>query len=92
MLVSRAPWFDVAETERLLLDVLGHVGYVLLFIGQWQVGDGKRYGFLLRLAGEVVWVGLGFCMGYTSIWIWSLVFAYVEIRNFRKWNTHTRGR
>lgn len=62
------------------LDNLGHAAYVALIAGQlliaWECGAA---GWVLRVAGEATWAWIGWRMGMASIWLWSTVFAVVDI-------------
>jgi hypothetical protein len=69
------------------LDLWGHVGYMLLFLGQVAVTRKKAWGFGLRWAGEVIWLTLGVQMGMSSIWVWGLFGLAVEAYGWWSW-TH----
>ena len=69
-----------------MIDLAGHLAYVLLIIGSILTGNMKRTGWLFRFAGSASWVVLGIFMGYSSIVIWSAAFAVTDYRNWRKWN------
>lgn len=60
------------------LDLLGHGGYVLLLLGQLGVARGAPAGWLLRAAGELVWLWIGWQLGLSSIVLWGAVFIFVE--------------
>lgn len=60
-------------------DAVGHAGYALLIVGQLAVAHGIRTGWYLRLAGELLWIGIGWSIGSTSIVSWGLVGAAVEL-------------
>lgn len=65
-----------------MTDLVGHVGYIFIALGLWQLTKKKRIGWLYRFIGETIWVGIGFWTGYTSIWIWGLVFMYIDVKGF----------
>lgn len=67
------------------LDFLGHIGYALLLFGSWQLGNRQRRGFLFRVVGSLLWVVIGWELAYSSIVVWSLVFAGVDLRAHRLW-------
>ncbi len=61
-------------------DAWGHVGYVFLIAGTWVVVKRPTAGWLLRVAGSVVWLGVGVAIDMPSIWLWSVVFAGLDLR------------
>lgn len=73
-----------------MIDLIGHVGYVLLLLGSILIGHKHPTGWLLRLAGQLIWVGLGTAMGMSSIWVWGIAFVIIDYMNWRKWNAPTR--
>ena len=76
----------VAYQELLpMANLLGHVGYLLLFYGQYQLTDGNPDGWLYRLAGECIWLGLGIHLKMNSIWLWGVAGALIELMGYAKW-------
>jgi hypothetical protein len=73
-------------------DALGHIGYVLLFIGMTMIAANRPIGWALRLAGEAIWIGISAYLGLTSGVLWGLAFAYIDIRTYRRlrWGHGTR--
>lgn len=67
------------------LDALGHIGYLLIFVGMCMLGARNKYGWGLRLLGDSVWCGVGVALGMTSIWIWSLLFMTNDVLSYRRW-------
>jgi hypothetical protein len=72
-------------TERLILDGLGHLFYLLIFLGMVMISKKHEVGWLLRLAGETGWAVLGLYMGLTSIWIWAVPFIYIDTKGYLLW-------
>ena len=68
-----------------MIDLIGHLGYIMLIVGSMLVGRNRASGWALRLGGSIVWAVLGVLMGMSSIWIWSAAFAAVDYYNWRKW-------
>lgn len=69
------------------LDLVGHIGYVSLFVGSQLLARHNKYGWLCRLLGELIWVVLGFILGLTSIWMWGIFFVFAnDIYGFWKWS------
>ena len=73
-------------------DALGHIGYVLLFIGMTMIAANRPIGWALRLAGEAIWIGISAYLGLTSGIVWGLLFAYIDVRTYRRlrWGHGTR--
>ena len=67
------------------LDLFGHAGYILLLVGQLLITKKRKIGFLIRLVGELGWGVIGLALGMSSIVIWSLVFAVVEVVGWVRW-------
>ena len=70
-----------------LLDAVGHLGYISLFVGSQLLARHNKYGWLARLVGEAIWVVIGFILGMTSIWLWGIFFIFFnDVYGFYKWN------
>ena len=72
-------------TELALLDLAGHVGYALIALGMYFIAQKSAWGFALRFTGESVWVIIGALMGMSSIWMWGLLFMFIDGYGFIKW-------
>jgi len=68
-----------------MLDFLGHIAYIGIFVGQVGLARKKLWGWIFRCLGTFGWVLIGLAMGMTSIWIWGLVFMAIDIFGFIKW-------
>ena len=73
-------------THITLVDVWGHIGYGLLFLGQFLISKNNSKGWALRTVGEVLWLIIGFYIGMSSVWIWGTLFLYVDIKGWYDWN------
>lgn len=69
------------------IDIFGHFAYVSMIIGQIFITRKQAKGFLLRIAGGVVWILLGGFLGLSSIIVWSAVFTAIDIWSFWKWTS-----
>lgn len=67
-----------------MIDIVGHVGYVLLVVGTYLVSRGKTCGWPLRAVGSATWVGVGVAMAMSSIWIWSTAFVTIDLVGWRR--------
>jgi hypothetical protein len=68
-----------------MIDFFGHIGYGLIAAGMFLLSRKDKNGWILRFAGEGVWVVLGFALGLTSIWTWGLIFLGIDITGYVKW-------
>ncbi len=66
-------------------DLIGHVAYLSLLLGHWTIGLKRRWGWLARATGGVVWMWIGFEIQMTSIMLWSGVFTCVDLWNWWRW-------
>lgn len=63
-------------------DLAGHVGYIFIALGLWQLTKKKQIGWLYRFIGETIWVILGFVLNLTSIWAWGIIFMLIDLKGF----------
>lgn len=73
-----------------MIDVIGHVAYMSLVLGMVLLSRRNVYGWLARFVGSATWLGLGIAMDMSSIWLWSAVFAVVDISGWRTWRHNTK--
>lgn len=74
-----------------MIDLLGHLFYVFVFSGMLFLRANKKIGWILRLIGEVGWIGIGIKLGLTSVWVWGILFAVVDVLAYLKWNQLERN-
>ena len=68
------------------IDALGHVGYAAIVVGHAMLARWRSpWGFVLRIVGELVWLGLGVALGLTSVWFWSGMFVVIDAAGFARW-------
>ena len=68
-----------------MIDILGHFGYALILAGMMLVSAKSPWGWALRLLGELVWLLIGVELGMSSMVLWGLVFAALDVRTFYTW-------
>jgi hypothetical protein len=68
-----------------VIDVLGHFFYAWIMLGMILLSQKNKWGWAARLVGELGWVGLGWTMGMTSIWIWGSIFVLIDLCGFLYW-------
>ena len=71
-----------------MIDIFGHVGYLLIALGMFALSKKKIYGWMLRLYGELIWFAIGLEIGMTSIWIWGAIFILIDMWGYYRWVTN----
>lgn len=66
-------------------DALGHVGYAVIYLGQFLLARKSRWGWAARAAGTLLWLGIGWHLGLSSVWLWSVVGLWIDLRGWRAW-------
>lgn len=61
-----------------LIDIAGHAAYLALICGQFAVARKRRWGWVVRVVGSLVWAVLGWFLGLSSVVLWSLAFAAID--------------
>lgn len=69
-----------------MLDLFGHLGYLLLLLGQVFVSRKEPIGFFIRAMGGFIWFHIGWQLGLTSVYLWSLVFMTIDLYAYRRWS------
>jgi hypothetical protein len=59
---------------------------VLTFIGLLMIGNKNRYGFIVALLGNSIWIFLGFWVNSFGLMFANFVIIIIYLRNFTKWN------
>ena len=67
------------------VDFFGHWFYFFLFVGMLLLQAKDYRGWAFRFAGELGWIGIGFVMGMSSIWLWGFAFLAVDVLGYFKW-------
>lgn len=67
------------------LDWFGHWFYGFLALGMLYLNQRDRWGWVFRIMGEVGWIWIGLLAGWSSIWMWGILFLLIDIRGFMKW-------
>ena len=76
---------DAAVREQRRLDLIGHGGYALLALGVLLIGQQVIWGWPLYVAGDLVWLWLGWRLGMSSIWTWQGVFLLTALHGWWSW-------
>lgn len=67
------------------LDKFGHLGYILIFGGQFLLAEKLKWGWCARFLGELIWLFIGVKMKMSSIWLWGAVGLLFETYGFIRW-------
>jgi hypothetical protein len=67
------------------LDIAGHFAYVFLAVGAYLLGKKNKWGWVCHMAGGLAWIIIGVLMGWTSIWMWGILFMFIDIKGFWTW-------
>jgi hypothetical protein len=73
------------EEHPSTLNHLGHIGYILLFSGQFLLAHHITYGWGLRILGEALWLYVGIRMKMSSIWFWGAAGLCFESYGLWRW-------
>ena len=73
------------------MDIFEHygldwLGMILSVIAIYFLGNKKRQGFLLMMAGNVAWIGFGCIVNSSATIIMNVVFIGMNIWGFNKWS------
>ncbi len=61
------------------------IACVLELFGAWTVGNKKKAGFIILIAGNVFWFGTGISKELYGLTAVAVIFILINIRNYRKW-------
>ena len=65
-------------------DALGFVAFIFVAWGMYDLSSQRARGWLIRMVGDVMWLGLGIWLGFWSITIFMTIFAVVDLRGWLK--------
>jgi nicotinamide riboside transporter PnuC len=73
-------------------EAIGLVAIICGFLSKWQLGNGRKIGWLWGFAGSFAW--LVFCVRIESPTglLNNLVFLWLAVRGYRMWTKHDVGR
>lgn len=74
-----------------MTDAFGHFFYLSLLVGQVLLARCSSWGWVARIVGDIGWTVLGVVIGYTSIWMWGLLFVIQDVRGFVLWRRDARS-
>lgn len=64
---------------------MGWFGNAFLIVGLWYLHPRRRWPFLMTAVGESIWTVRSVCLGYIDMAFICGLFAYLSVRNFRRW-------
>lgn len=68
-----------------LIDIIGHVGYFFVFFGTVALARKRKIGWIMRIIGAAIWLGIGVVLGMTSLWFWESAFIVADLYGFIRW-------
>jgi hypothetical protein len=68
-----------------VIDLFGHVAYILIFSGGWLIGRQCRIGWIAYFVGNLGWLALGIALGLQSVIFWSFVGCLLNVYNWHQW-------
>ena len=71
-------------------DAAGHIAYFFIALGMFYLARQQKIGWAFRFAGELGWFTIGILMGMTSIWMWGLLFLYIDVKGYFTWRESER--
>ena len=77
-------------TDVQQLDLLGHFGYILLFVGMTLLSRGQSLGWVLRLIGEIIWTYISYEMQLYSGVLWGLAFMAIDLSGIHRARSRTQ--
>lgn len=66
-------------------DILGHTFYFFIFLGMLSISRKEISGWWLRIAGNLGWIGLGLKLEMSSIYLWGLIFVFIDFVGLIGW-------
>jgi hypothetical protein len=66
-------------------DWFGHWFYFFIATGMYFISKKDRWGWALRLMGEVGWVWIGLMAHWSSISMWGMLFILIDLNGFLNW-------
>jgi hypothetical protein len=68
--------------NHLQSEILGWIGNAFLVVGMWQIGNRKRWAFILQAIGEIIWLYACYLLYSYSMMFICAVFTVIAIRNY----------
>ncbi|HEY0908197.1 MAG TPA: PnuC protein [Candidatus Paceibacterota bacterium] len=62
---------------------------LLTFTGIYLIGNKKKYGFIVALFGNIIWVCLGLWVQSIGLMFANFVIVILYVRNYIKWKEST---
>lgn len=73
------------------IDLIGHIFYAFIFIGNKGLASQKLHGWVFRFIGEFGWVGIGLALDLSSIWFWGIIFSLTDLYGFYNWRKNEKA-
>ena len=62
-----------------MIDLIYHFAFASTLIGTRLISGGRRYGWWLRAAADILFLVGGFLTGYTSFIFWTGIILYMDL-------------
>ena len=67
------------------VSILAWIALIVELFGNWVVGDRIRWGFLIKLAGSLLWLSVGILSAINGLTVSAIVGGGISIRNYLAW-------
>ena len=74
----------------MMLDIFGHLSYILIGFGTYLVARKNTKGWWVRATGNLGWVIIGCFLGLSSIILWEGAFLIGDLWFGYKWKNETK--
>ena len=68
-----------------VVDLIGHVFYALIFLGDHLLGKRSVWGWICKVIGNFGWLFIGLYLELSSLWFWAAVFMGLQIYHYSEW-------
>lgn len=69
----------------LTIDVIAYVFYTIIFAGTLMLASKRRFGWVLRVIGDLGWAYIGYEIGLTSALVFGIIFAGNDALGWWRW-------
>lgn len=65
-----------------IAEILGWIANIILIVGNWNIGNRKRWAFLVIAFGEAIWLYVSYTYDSTAMMFICAVFGAIAVRNW----------
>lgn len=70
-----------------MIDLLGHLTFMLAVVGTFLIGRRYRIGWAFRCTADVSFLVLGCLLGLSSMIVWGFAFLGTDLFGWRRWKS-----